>query len=89
MCTQFSLCLCREGWSRLIYHRDAEEHGVFTEKNLLNRYQISQRPKASIANSTHDDQMFRTAKQAVLLAMVDDARGQAFTDAGQGFQFVR
>ena len=53
---------------------------------LLNRYQIPQRAKASVADAAHDEQMFGAPKRAVLFAMFDDALSQAFPDSGKTLQ---
>jgi len=59
------------------------------DTNSLDGYQISQCLKALVADAAHDDEVFRPAKRPVFFAMLDDARGQRFTNARQRFQFVR
>ena len=54
----------------------------------LNRYQVSQRPKASVADAAHDDQMLGAAKRPVLLAVLDDPRRDGLANAGQLLQFL-
>ena len=54
----------------------------------FNSHQIPQRPKPSIADSAHNDQMFGAAKGAEPLTVIDNALSQALSDSGQRFQFV-
>ena len=44
--------------------------------------------KPSIADSPHDDQMFRAPERPEFFAMLDDTRGEGLADSRQRFQFV-
>ena len=73
----------RSNWSR-----DGYEHLTPNgAKNLLDCYQISQRPKSFIADPTHDDQMFGAAKRAEPFAVFDDALSQTLSDPGKFLEF--
>ena len=49
--------------------------------------QIAQCPKPSIADSSHNDQMFRTAKGAEAFAVFDNARRQTFANSWKLLEF--
>ena len=63
--------------------------GPSADTNSLNSYQIPQGAKLLVADAAHNDEVFRPAKRSVFFAMLDDARGQRFTNSRQRFQFVR
>jgi hypothetical protein len=60
---------------------------LLTEPGLFNCYQIAQCPKPSIADSSHNDQMFRTTKGAEAFAVFDNARRQTFANSWKLLEF--
>jgi hypothetical protein len=50
---------------------------------LLNRYQLSQRAKALVTETTNHYEVFWAAKGAVLFAVLDDPLREATANAGQ------
>jgi hypothetical protein len=58
----------------------------FDIDDLLNRYQITHRAKAPVADTANDEQMLSTSERPVFFAMFDDSFSQALSDSRQPFQ---
>ena len=62
---------------------------LLAEPLLLNRDQVAERAKPSLADPAHHHEVFGTTERPVFLAMLNDAFGEAFSDSGEYFEFFR
>src|SRR5688572_15193116 len=69
--------------------REPQMHEICHDSRSFYRDQVTERVKTFLADAAHHHQVLGATERPVLLAMLDDALGEAFTDSGKCFEIFR